>query len=315
MVEKISFYSPGKLLITGEFVVLNGARALAVPLRLGQQMDVYSINDNTDFIEWTAEDTEDEFFQGRFSKVDFSVLQSNDNISADYVSGVLQGAKQLNPHFLEGCTGCKVSCSIEFSRNFGFGSSSTLICNIAEWAGVDALELNALVTRGSGYDVAVGLVAAPIIYQRLDGKSESYKVELNYTFTDKMWLVYLGNKQSSAGAILSYNPDPQVMKDAVREINQLTNDIIEKKTVKGFQKAMLKHEECIGALLEKEPVQKRLFDDFNGQIKSLGAWGGDFILAVSEDSPSMIYDYFSAKGFNTLFSFDELVLKNDVNEE
>ena len=35
-----SFYSNGKLLITGEYVVLDGAKALAVPTKFGQYLEV-----------------------------------------------------------------------------------------------------------------------------------------------------------------------------------------------------------------------------------------------------------------------------------
>ena len=32
-------------------------------------------------------------------------------------------------------------------------------------------------------------------------------------------------------------------------------------------------------LTSKEKIKDKLFNDFDGEIKSLGAWGGDFILA------------------------------------
>ncbi len=312
MVEKVSFYAPGKLMITGEYVVLNGARSLAVPLQLGQQMDVFSVEEELNCIVWTSEDTDGEFFSGKFDVKDFHVIEANDPVSADYVSNVLQGAKKINPLFLQASTGCKVNCLLEFSRFYGFGSSSTLICNIAEWAGIDALALNDEVTRGSGYDVAVGQTKAPILFQRVNGIPEIFKVALNYTFTDKLWLVYLGHKQSSAGAILSYNPDEDAKKQAIKEVNTLTNDFLDRKTLKGFQNVIQKHEVCIAELLGKIRVKERLFPDFNGEIRSLGAWGGDFVMAATDDTPSMVHDYFAAKGFQTIFSFDELVLKNDV---
>ena len=38
-----AFYSHGKLLLTGEYLVLDGALALAVPCKLGQSLTVRSI--------------------------------------------------------------------------------------------------------------------------------------------------------------------------------------------------------------------------------------------------------------------------------
>ena len=53
------------------------------------------------------------------------------------------------------------------------------------------------------------------------------------------------------------------------------------------------------------PVKKRLFPDYPGSIKSLGAWGGDFILATGTESER---EYFKEKGYTTLRSYRELIL-------
>jgi hypothetical protein len=48
-----------------------------------------------------------------------------------------------------------------------------------------------------------------------------------------------------------------------------------------------------------------LFNDYKGAIKSLGAWGGDFILVTgNEDSIS----YFKKKGYNTIIPYSKMVL-------
>ena len=56
----------------------------------------------------------------------------------------------------------------------------------------------------------------------------------------------------------------------------------------------------------KEKIKDKLFNDFNGEIKSLGAWGGDFILASSNESETETY--FKNKGFNFIVEFDKLIL-------
>ena len=38
--EKQTFYSNGKLLLTGEYLVLNGAVALAIPTKFGQTLTI-----------------------------------------------------------------------------------------------------------------------------------------------------------------------------------------------------------------------------------------------------------------------------------
>lgn len=51
-----------------------------------------------------------------------------------------------------------------------------------------------------------------------------------------------------------------------------------------------------------------LFHDFPGEIKSLGAWGGDFLLAAASTNVEKQKKYFQQKGFETSFNYKELVL-------
>ena len=61
-----------------------------------------------------------------------------------------------------------------------------------------------------------------------------------------------------------------------------------------------------GDFLGELPIQERLFADFNGQIKSLGAWGGDFILASGDrQTPS----FFEDKGFKTVIAYKDFILQ------
>ena len=41
-----NYYSNGKLLLTGEYVVLDGALSLAIPTRYGQSLTIEPINDS-----------------------------------------------------------------------------------------------------------------------------------------------------------------------------------------------------------------------------------------------------------------------------
>lgn len=297
-------------MLTGEYLVLNGAEALAVPLRLGQQMDVYSSLHNENSLLWTSEDTDGTFFEGEFSLRDFSIVSSNDEVAANFVSGVLKGVRQLKKDFLSANSGLKVHCTIEFSRQYGFGSSSTFICNIAKWANVDPLQLNKTISEGSGYDIAVGMAGTPIIYQLVNGNAEIFKIELNYTFEDKLLLVYLGHKQSTTSSLSMYKPDREIALKKVKEISQITNHLLEIKTLKGFQNSIKKHEAIIGELIGRTPLKQSEFSDFKGEIKSLGAWGGDFILAASDAEMPELKEYFNSKGYTILLPFSDLILSH-----
>jgi len=67
----------------------------------------------------------------------------------------------------------------------------------------------------------------------------------------------------------------------------------------------LEHEEIISKIIDLTPVKQKLFKDYQGAIKSLGAWGGDFILAAGDaNTPS----YFESKGYETIISYSDMVL-------
>jgi hypothetical protein len=58
-------------------------------------------------------------------------------------------------------------------------------------------------------------------------------------------------------------------------------------------------------VLEIPTVKNSLFSDFNGTVKSLGAWGGDFVLVVSNENPTA---YFKSKGFETVLPYKDMIL-------
>jgi hypothetical protein len=57
--------------------------------------------------------------------------------------------------------------------------------------------------------------------------------------------------------------------------------------------------------LQLTPVKERLFDDYFGAVKSLGAWGGDFVLATGDKTTPA---YFKKKGYSTVLTYKEMIL-------
>ena len=77
-----------------------------------------------------------------------------------------------------------------------------------------------------------------------------------------------------------------------------------------FSTLMTVHETLIAKTIKMKPVKEVLFSDFPGAIKSLGGWGGDFIMALDlELGPQNINEYFTQKGFPTVLSFDQIILQ------
>jgi hypothetical protein len=55
--------------------------------------------------------------------------------------------------------------------------------------------------------------------------------------------------------------------------------------------------------LGRVSIKNELFADFQGSIKSLGAWGGDYILATGED----VETYFKSKGYHKIIPYKEMI--------
>ena len=67
---------------------------------------------------------------------------------------------------------------------------------------------------------------------------------------------------------------------------------------------MEKHQAIMSDVLEMLTVKEQLFHDFKGVVKSLGAWGGDFVMVLSKNDPT---DYFRTKGYTTILTYDDMV--------
>ena len=136
-----TFYSNGKLLLTGEYVVLDGAKALAVPTRLGQNLIVKKGNNQQ--INWISFDSDESiWFQDSitFSDIKNKYLSENNHSVKNTLIEILHQAFIQNPHFLNE-EGYEIETHLTFPRIWGLGTSSTLINNIGQWLQIDAFEL------------------------------------------------------------------------------------------------------------------------------------------------------------------------------
>lgn len=298
------FYSNGKLLITGEYLVLDGALALAVPTKLGQTMTVEEL-DELEII-WKSLDEQDTiWFEDVFLMKDLkSERQNHPNEISQRLIQVLDVVKQLNPQFLETSKGYKITTKLNFPRNWGLGTSSTLINNIAKWANIDAYMLLDKTFGGSGYDIACAQHDSAITYQRKKNNSIVNEVNFNPSFKEHLYFLYLNKKQNSREGIARYKTNETDLSKEILNVNEITLKMIHCTTLKEFQELMNTHETIISKIIQQTPIKKQLFPDFNGSIKSLGAWGGDFVMVASEEDPS---SYFQSKGFETLLSYKGLI--------
>lgn len=302
-----SFYSHGKLLLTAEYVVLDGAKALALPTKYGQTLTVETINEPK--IIWQSLDFENMiWFEEEFSfhNVDVLLTHQNDNPISKRLIEIFKAAKQLNPEFLSAKKGYKVVSKLEFPQNWGLGSSSTLLNNIAQWAKVDAFALSHATFGGSGYDIACAQHGNSIVYSIENKKPNIKPLAFKKPFEDQLFFVHLNRKQDSRKSIQTYQDNKENTATIISKINAITESIIATNAFDTFETLIQKHEALIGDITKQTPIKERLFSDYTNSIKSLGGWNGDFVLATGEKDYT--HRYFKSKGHNTIISFKDMIL-------
>jgi mevalonate kinase len=291
-------------------VVLDRAKALAIPTKYGQSLTVAANTTNT--IIWKSYNELDElWFEDEFSVNDSATklrlkAKNYTDISKRLIQ-ILRAAYDLNSEFLNSKQGYTITTHQNFNRLWGLGTSSTLINNIASWAQVDAYKLLEKTFKGSGYDIACAQHNNPITYQlRFARKPLVETIDFNPNFKSQLYFVYLNEKQNSREGITAYRKKAKVDAETIVNINLITEAMIGCETLSDFENLIVNHEAIISKLIDQKPIKTRLFKDFEGAIKSLGAWGGDFVLVTAKTDPT---SYFNSKGFDVVIPYSEMVLK------
>ncbi len=334
------YQAHGKFLLTGEYLVLKGALALALPLKLGQSLSVETFPETSPngknsssetfretSLQWNAYKPDGPWFSVTLNPKNLEIIDSDDQPKAEKLKQILQAVKQLNAKAFEG-NNLKFTTLLDFDPNWGLGSSSTLIANLARWADVNPYELLKMTFSGSGYDIACATVEGPIYYQLIDvgaalRQAQGPKVvelvetptpmvepvDFNPPFADHLFFVYQGQKQSSSKEIKAFleKANPIDLQKDIETVSEISRAVPKCQTLDEFAMLMQCHERIIARCMRQWPVQTR-FRDFEGVLKSLGAWGGDFILAATNWDKNQVKAYFKGKGLEVVFGYKELVL-------
>lgn len=306
------FYSNGKLLLTGEYFVLDGAKSLAVPTTCGQDLTVEPIKE-TQLIWQSFTNTGECWLEVildlpklRLVSADFEATEDGGNDTlAENLRTILVETQKLNPAFLNSEKGILVKTNLTFPKNWGLGTSSTLINNIANWAKVNPYQLLENTFGGSGYDIACAQNKTSILYTRNGINPSVENVNFNPNFKEQLYFVFLNKKQNSRSGIKRYKTLKGTLTSEIQEISKLSELFLACENLTDFEKLLIEHEQLVSTIIQLQSVQKELFSDYFGQTKSLGAWGGDFILATgNNDTPS----YFKQKGFETVIPYQDLII-------
>ena len=341
------YKSNGKFLLTGEYLVLKGATALALPLKKGQSLEAEVLDSNDNLIYWNAfykstdngQQTTDivhdlvqssefrvqsskfrvqsskfnsHWFSVVLDKNDFSIRSTDDKEKAERLSDILAKAKTLNENIFTEAHDYKFSTHLDFDPQWGLGSSSTLINNIAEWAQINPYSLLDLTFKGSGYDIACAKSNQPIFFKIMSDKPKSMSQNIedanfNPTFKDNLYFVYHGHKQSSAREIKAFLNKEKNFEKEIKSISEISRLLPDIQTLRDFCYFIKIHEEITAACLEQKRL-KKYFNDFEGEIKSLGAWGGDFFLVATEWDEKKVKKYFDSKDLDIVFRYQDIVL-------
>jgi mevalonate kinase len=302
------YYSNGKLLITGEYLVLDGAQSLAVPTLYGQSLSIKETRDR--LLTWKSLDEKGRpWFKNSYEleglgHVSNNMVSEETMAISNTLKKILSEAQKLNPRFLTAAQGYEITTALNFPREWGLGSSSTLISNIAQWAQIDAYTLLWNAFSGSGYDIACAQSNSPITYQLKNNSPIVQSVAFNPSFKNNLYFVHLNQKQDSREGIAQYRKKEFNNFSAISQINSITQRVLICTRLPQFEKLIEKHEAIIGDILGMPPVKERLFPDYKGSIKSLGAWGGDFILATGNKTTP---DYFGKKGYDTVIPYSRII--------
>ena len=295
-------YSNGKLLISGEYVILDGALSLAVPTLFGQYLEI--LKDDSKYIKWTSKNSNGKvWFQCKIYRKNLELDKSSSSKISNTLIEIIKNIRDFNPNFLTN-SGASITTKLTFDKDWGLGSSSTLISNLSKLAGIDPFKLNNRIFNGSGYDIACAGSNSPLLFSKSENEKYIKEVSFRPVFHENIYFVYLNRKQNSLTEVKKYKKT-KPSKELISEISEITKNILNCNEYKIFNELISSHEQVISKLISKQTIKKELFNDFHGEIKSLGAWGGDFILVSSESNP---LDYFKNKGYNTLFKFSDLLI-------
>ncbi len=322
--QMMFFRSHAKLMITAEYTVLAGALALAMPVRFGQSMRVSQTDSHESIVEWNTKVLGSDYLRFRMRGPQLQVVDQEeihsgvDDVSraitrkdsARFIRSVLLAARECKPSFLSGDGLWKVFSELDFDLEWGLGSSSSLISNIAWWAGISPFDLHFKVSGGSAYDIACARSPQPILF-RYKGKNrlpDFRPLCFDPPFSDKLFFVYSGNKQDSAKSIERFRPE-KVSTAQSKEVSRITQVMSSTRSLGEFMECIRLHEELTAEVLQEERVQRARFPDFPGTIKSLGAWGGDFLLAAGDMPEGKLIHYFQERGYRELIPFNRMKIQ------
>lgn len=296
----LNYHANGKLLLTGEYAITQGAKGLAVPTRFGQSLN-YKIDPSYDCITWNAVSNHGERWFWVKLNLGLQILDASDIEVASKLVPMLKVVK-TNTALLD--KPCLLTTTLEFPREWGLGTSSTLVSLLAQMAGINPYSELGELHNGSGYDIACATAQQPIIYHLENGEPQLRPVDLKFEFAHDIGLVYSGRKQSTAQSLKLLGAKP-FSQSQILEVDALTEAFLNAQTIMDLENVIEAHEQLISDHLKITKVGDTIFKGFPGKVKSLGGWGGDFVLITRLAASKK---WLRNHNFKVVFPFKSLTL-------
>lgn len=289
-------------MLTSEYFAIDGALVLAVPTRLGQEFFFDERDDQKSFVFWEAYHQNKLWLKAVIDYKNWQVLETNIPSGAEFILKTLKNVQDLSETKFKGTGSYYLKTNLQFPADYGLGSSSTLMNNLAEWAETDPFHLNSISLGGSGYDIAVAKTKSAVLFQNKP-EIKYEKVNFDPSFKNELIFIHLNQKQDSREGITLYKSKTKSQK-LINEFSDLTRNILLCNELENFSQLMFFHEQKISDFIEIPTVKDKFFTDCPSFVKSLGAWGGDFVMSAKFEG---FKDYFWGKGFTTVFDWDDLI--------
>lgn len=309
-------------MLCGEYAVTIGVEALAVPVQLGQWMYVWEFNSplGGDRLIWEAKEKDGSTWLNEY----FSLPLLSDFVESS-VSDELEGQVLRNTDrnvikkmlglvasdFWKAGKSYRIETQLEFNRNSGLGSSSTMISNFARYTGLDAQWLQQQVFGGSGYDVAVAEVGKGLVFWKHNDLAHWGPWSLSTQLTENWQVVFLGQKQNSRDSLSQVKIRLQEIQNdnfLLHQLQQILAAVKMASEVPMLEAGLEMWQAVLSMGLGLEtPYQHFGFQPIKGGVcKWLGAWGGDMLLVNAVFAEKQR----EALSVYTSVSWNELVLTN-----
>ena len=284
---------------------MDGAKAFALPTKFGQCLFVKESSENQSNLKWTAKKVDNSlWFDVEFDLSSLEILSSTDKKLAQSLQKILKQAQTLNPEFFNSKKSYSCETKLEYPQEWGLGSSSTLIDLISQWLEINPFALNRLTFNTSGYDIACAHHHQPILFSN-QPDIEVQTLALNWNFTDQLYFVYLNQKQDTQAVVGNHYKNKPKDWNMIEDLSALVVEATQVDSLDELEIILDNFQNRLGRYMEIPKAKDLYFPDYKGVVKSLGAWGGDFVLVTYRDG---MENYFKAKGYKTIIPFKDMIL-------